>query len=254
MKKTIIPKIIKTLAVGLLLSACGKEGIMLYKEAPGIYFNSNATTYSFVENVRNLELGCDTVNIPVLVTGSAVDFERVVDMAVATEDTLLTAESSMYDILGGSIAPGEYSGVIKVQINYIPALDDSVYVACFKLNATKDFPVTDLNQTHFLLSITNKLTQPANWSRLQPTFGNYSNSWYKFILETTGLSSIPYWNSLGSADPANPDPERWTMTYNELKAWAAMVKVALTDYNNQHPGNPLRHEDGEYVGQVVSMP
>ena len=28
----------------------------------------------------------------------------------------------------------------------------------------------------------------------------------------------------------------------------------LTEYNNEHPGNPLKHEDGEYKGQPVTMP
>ena len=44
------------------------------------------------------------------------------------------------------------------------------------------------------------------------------------------------------------------MTGTEVKAYAALVKEKLTEYNNERPGNPLKHEDGEYKGQPVTMP
>lgn len=232
--------------------SCSKESIQLYEQAAGIYFNGSSTTYSFVENIKNIEIGCDTINIPLLITGKAVDIEREVKVKLAVEDTI-TANENMYEILSGSIPAGEYQGYLKIKINYTPLLDDSIYVTKFKLVETVDFPVIDLNKTTYKLYITNKLTQPANWGRLQSLFGNYSNSWYRFILETTGLSSIPYWSNKGSEDSSNPDPERWPMTYNEVKAYSLQVKEALQKYNNQHPGDPLRHEDGEYKGQVITM-
>ncbi|OKZ39650.1 MAG: hypothetical protein BHV82_14405 [Odoribacter sp. 43_10] len=111
-----------------------------------------------------------------------------------------------------------------------------------------------MNGRVFSLYITNKIGRPANWSQLNNYFGEYSDSWYRFILDATGLPSLPYWSPRGSADPNNPDPERWTMTGTEVKAYAALVKEKLTEYNNEHPGNPLKHEDGEYKGQPVTMP
>lgn len=69
-----------------------------------------------------------------------------------------------------------------------------------------------------------------------------------------GFPPSPIGLPRGSADPNNPDPERWTMTGTEVKAYAALVKEKLTEYNNEHPGNPLKHEDGEYKGQPVTMP
>ena len=181
--------------------SCSKEKVTLYTEAPGIYFNGFSTTYNFTEHHENVEIGCDTVNIPFLITGSAMDKERVIKVRLSPEDTI-TAEESMYE----------------------------------------------------LLYITNKIGRPANWSQLNNYFGEYSDSWYRFILDATGLPSLPYWSPRGSADPNNPDPERWTMTGTEVKAYAALVKEKLTEYNNEHPGNPLKHEDGEYKGQPVTMP
>ena len=49
--------------------SCSKEKVTLYTEAPGIYFNGFSTTYNFTEHPENVEIGCDTVNIPFLITG-----------------------------------------------------------------------------------------------------------------------------------------------------------------------------------------
>ena len=182
-----------------------------------------------------------------------VDKERVIKVRLSPEDTI-TAEESMYELLSGSVSAGSYQGQLQVKINYSPLLDDSVYVTRLRVVATEDFPVTDLNGRVFSLYITNKIGRPANWSQLNNYFGEYSDSWYRFILDATGLPSLPYWSPRGSADPNNPDPERWTMTGTEVKAYAALVKEKLTEYNNEHPGNPLKHEDGEYKGQPVTMP
>jgi len=75
--------------------SCSKEKVTLYTEAPGIYFNGFSTTYNFTEHPENVEIGCDTVNIPFLITGSAMDKERVIKVRLSPEDTI-TAEESMY--------------------------------------------------------------------------------------------------------------------------------------------------------------
>ena len=44
------------------------------------------------------------------------------------------------------------------------------------------------------------------------------------------------------------------MTLYEVKAYAAMVKVALDNYNRKHLQNPLTREDGPEKGKPVIMP
>ena len=252
MKNIFLNKIIWLALAAMSFASCQKDEVDLYQQNAGIYFNGRTLTYTFVENIPNFKLGADTVNLPLLITGEAVDHDRIVEVVEAVEDTI-TASKDMYEVLGGVVKAGEYKGFVKVKINYVPAMDDSVYVTKFKLRSSDEFPVTDLNHVVYKLYMTNKMTQPSNWIRLRSTFGEYSNSWYHFILETTGLSSIPYWSYRGSADPRNPDPERWTMTRNELDAYKALVKEALAKYNNAHPGDPMKHQDGEFKGTVITM-
>lgn len=237
-----------------LFSSCEKEGVTMYEESPTVYFGESYRTYTFVENMEHITIGYDTVKIPLQISGSAVDRNREVIMEVATDDTLHTATADMFSIAKGSIPANEYKGYIPIRINYSSALDDSVYQIRLKLVANADFPGVDLLNRTFTLALTNKITEPSNWSRIKNYFGPYSNSWYRFILETTGLTSIPYWSTNGSIDKNNPDPEKWTMTLYEVKAYAAMVKVALDDYNRKHPQAHLIHEDGPEKGKEVSMP
>ena len=240
--------------MAFLFSSCEKEGITMYEESPTVYFGEASRTYTFVENMDRITIGYDTVKIPLQISGSAINRNREVVMEVASNDTLHTATADMFSIGKGSIPANEYKGYIPIRVNYSTVLDDSVYQIRLKLVMNTDFPGVDLLDGTFTLALTNKITEPSNWSRIKNYFGPYSNSWYRFILETTGLTSIPYWSTNGSIDKNNPDPEKWTMTLYEVKAYAAMVKVALDDYNRKHPQDPLKHEDGPEKGKPVTMP
>ncbi len=252
MKKKILIACI--LIASILLGACNKEGVIMYEENPTVYFGEKFRSYTFVENIEKIEIGYDTVKIPLQISGSAVDYDREVLAEVAQGDTLHTATSDMFNIIKGYIPANEYKGYIPIRVNYSTALDDSVYVIRIRLAPNKDFPGVDLAGITFPLSLTNKITQPSNWSRLKPYFGPYSDSWYRYILKVTGLTSIPYWSTNGKADRYNPDPDKWTMSVYEVKAYAAMVKDELDKYNQKHLNNPLIHEDGPEKGKPVVMP
>lgn len=237
-----------------LFSACNKEGVTMYEESPTVYFSEATRTYTFVENMEHIEIGFDTVKIPLQISGSAINRNREVIMKVMSDDTLHTADENMYSFGKGYIKANDYKGYIPIRVNYSPALNDSIYRIRLKLVANADFPGVDLESRIFTISLTNKITEPSNWNRLKNYFGPYSNSWYRFILEKTGLTSIPYWTTNGSLDKNNPDPEKWTMTLYEVKAYAALVKVELEDYNRKHPQDHLKHKDGPEKGKEVIMP
>ena len=240
--------------LGLLVHSCEKDEINQYEQSPTVYFSEYSRTYTFTENLDKLSMGFDTLRIPLQISGFATDYDREVAMEVVADDTLHTAEADMFSIGKGRIPANQFKGHIPLRINYTPALDDSIYKIRVKLVPTTDFPGVDLEGHKVTISITNKMTEPSNWPRIRRYFGPYSNSWYRFILEATGLTSIPYWSYNGSNDPRNPDPERWTMTMYELKAYVNLVKVKLEEYNRKHPKDHLKHLDGPEEGKEVVMP
>ncbi len=252
MKKSII-LLNFTLIILSMASSCKKDEPLLYKQEAGVYFSNKETVYSFVENIANKQLGSDTVNVPLMVTGFSSDKLRKINVDIV-KDSLSTASDDMFKVIAAEVPAKSYLGYVTIKINYSSVLDDSIYVARIKLRSSEDFPVIDLNEATYSVSITSKFTRPENWTRLKSSFGEYSNSWYEFILKVTGLKSLPYWSTNGSADPKNPDPKRWTMKYVEMRAYAAFVKFELSKYNNSHPGKPLAHSDGPEMGKPVVMP
>ena len=240
--------------LGFLVHSCEEDEIEQYQESPTVYFSEYSRTYTFAENLDKLNAGFDTIRLPLQISGSATDYDREVAMEVVSDDSLHTAEENMFNIGKGSIPANMFKGHIPLRVNYTPALDDSIYYIRVRLVPTTDFPAVDLEEHKFTISLTNKMTEPSNWHRIRRYFGPYSNSWYRFILETTGLTSIPYWSYNGSADPRNPDPDRWTMSLYELKAYVNLVKEKLDMYNRKHPHDHLKHLDGPEEGKEVVMP
>lgn len=234
-----------------LLAGCEKEEIGEFRSGDGLYFTNAISTYNFTENYDHQLLGRDTLNILVSVTGNASETDREF-LVEPVKDSLYTAEDGMYELLPGVVKAHEFQGTVPVIIYYSKKLDDSVYVARIKLKGNEYFPDENLFDKNYSVQFSNKISMPENWSRLKSRFGDYSNSWYAFILRTTGLAYIPYWSSPTSTN--NPDPKRYWMNYNDLAPYVSQVKVAWTDYNNAHPNDPMLHEDGEKKGKPVIMP
>lgn len=240
------------LALASVFAGCSKDNIMMYKQDATIYFSGGETKYTFVENQDKLSQGYDYVVIPVKVSGFALDKDRTFNIAEDKTDTLHTAEAGMIEFESGIIPANSYVGSVRVKINYKKVMDDSIYVSRVKMIPNDDFKTLNLNFGHYSISFGNIISIPENWSRLKTYFGNYSNSWYAFMLRTSGLPSFPYKYTTGAADKA-PDAARWPMTIHEVQAHAAVVRDSLNKYNERNPLKNLKHEDGEFKDQLVKM-
>lgn len=136
------------------LTGCDKREIMLYEQRAGVYFSLNNQAYSFLENVG------DTVHvlrIPVTVTGSASDKDRIVKASLPDVDLNTTAEDDQYTIGDGIVKAGELSGFVDLTLYNDDRLKDSTYVVALELRPSEDFPEIRLNRRTFTVSFTNKL-------------------------------------------------------------------------------------------------
>lgn len=240
---------IRNYMMGLLLlsamfTACQHEDIMLYQQNPGVYFEASDYSYTFLEHPDSTS---KLLRLSVDITGSQVDYDRTFTVARPEVDTITTAEDDQYRIGTGIVKANEYNGYVEIEVFRDERLNDSIYEVALEILPGKDFPEVRLNKTIMRVSFTNKVIQPANWDRLKVFFGSaFSTSWWTFICEVTGRASLPYW-------PSHADTETWWMSREEVIAYAAMVRLALDEYNGKHE-EPLTHDDGEYVGQPVTMP
>nr|WP_121272086.1 DUF4843 domain-containing protein [Pedobacter schmidteae] len=88
------------------------------------------------------------------------------------------------------------------------------------------------------IELTDRLSRPAAWTDFMTStyFGKYSVTKHRFMIEQTG--------------------ERWDQDFmkeilqrgsTSLIYWQGVLKTAVTNYNNAHPGSPLKDEFNELV-------
>ena len=100
-----------------------------------------------------------------------------------------------------------------------------------KVAANSDFQLGEVNNLWRKIIFTDRLSKPANWGFV----GDYSVVKHQFMIETTGQK----WDQDFFLEIL---PE-----YGLLQFWVGTLKTNLINYNNAHPGNPLRDENGDLV-------
>jgi len=230
--------------VPLMFSACQKEEIMLYEDDPGIYFTLPTYSYSFTENAG---AQTKTIYLPVKLSGSIKDYDRVFDIEAVYDDKT-TVTNAIFEIKQGVVPKNSFDGSVAVVLKRNTTVDTSIVNLNVKLIGSNELK-PQMAKT-LQVSWTGKIIQPVNWNWLRYYFGTpFSTGWYTFILREAGVSSLPYSGTLSKTDPVT-----WWMSSGQLIAYALKVKEALIKYNALHPGDELKHNDGTYVGQIVTMP
>lgn len=230
-----------------LYYGCDKAETTEYIGRPGVYFNGDAFSYSFTEKPG---IVVDTLLLPIMISGQVVDYDRTVSSIAVADST--TATNDMFRLLEGTVKAGEPTGLLPFEVRYVSDLDDTTVTVKVQLIANADFQELDLAIPSCKVSFTARIIKPFNWSELEGFFGPYSTAWWKFIMERLGRSSLPYWD-MWSPIP-NPDPEKYNMSYYEMANIQQLIRLELDDYNKHSTAGPLKHDDGEYIGQEVVVP
>ena len=133
------------------------------------------------------------------------------------------------------------AGTVHAKVPIIVLRDASLKTTTpklkFKIVVNENFQLGERNKLWRKIEITDRLSQPAQWttSFSQSYFGKYSVVKHSFLIDSTGDK----W-----------DNDFITNLYavgGLLNYYQTVVKTALIDYNNAHPGNPLTDENGELV-------
>lgn len=228
----------------LLLVRCGKDEIELYDEFPSVYFNGSSVSYSFIEKP---EAGHDTIKLPVLIAGLPAGTDRTFQIDVVT-DTNTTAVPGQYQLLNGTVKANEYIGSVPVVLHNYSFLDSAELRLKVKIVDSEDFKAGFVQSMYYLISWTAKMQAPSNWAYLKAYFGEYSTSYYKFIIRVTGRSSFPY-------RIINPETgEYYWKTTAEVEAYSFIIRDSLDKYNADKSHPVLTHDDGKKAGQPVEIP
>lgn len=199
-------------------------------EGPEIYAaGTDSLTFSFVtysEDTQSMVMDVD-----VIVMGNTADHDRTAAVKVVADKT--TASSSDYEMpLTITIPADSAKATLPITLKRSSALQSKSVRLYIEIAESDDFQVGVNEQNHFTLIWNDILTRPTNWDDLEEFFGTYSDVKYRFMIENAGgISEF-------DAD---------TMSWAQLNSLKIKFQNALNAYNDAHPGNPLRDDDGVLI-------
>lgn len=223
-------------AVAMALTACSvddftyQDTARVRLEGPEIYAaGTDSLTFSFV--TYSAETQQMEMDIDVLVMGNTVDYDRTATISVVSDKT--TATSDMYDMPQTITIPADSAkGALPITLKRSDVLQEKAVRLCIEVIASNDFQVGVEEQKQFTLIWSDIITKPKNWDDLAEFFGSYSNTKYRFMIE----------NSNGVSEFDSDE-----MSWAQLQSYKIKFQNALDDYNEAHPNNPLKDENGVLV-------
>ncbi|MGE8428601.1 MAG: DUF4843 domain-containing protein [Sphingobacterium sp.] len=140
--------------------------------------------------------------------------------------------SNAYRIAGDSV-----HARVPIVILRDPELKQKTINLGFQLVINNNFKLGENSKLWRKLQITDRLSKPNNWSTsvTQYYLGTYSVRKHQFMIETTD----DRWDDIFFTE---------VFSAIDLSSYyKSVLSSALIDYNNAHPGNPLKDENGELI-------
>ena len=164
------------------------------------------------------------------VMGEAAATDRTAKLAI--DRTLTTANDDQYVFPETVTIPaGKLEAPFIVTLKRADLTSGTVSLY-FRVVETNDFKVGVIEQNHFCIKWNDTLSKPKNWdTELLEFFGEYSLVKYRFIIDTIGFGEF----------------SATSMSWSELTNYKIIMKTALDEYNDAHPGEPLKDENGLLV-------
>lgn len=221
------------LGVLFVLSACEEEEIMTFDTSKAaINFDGSSFDYTFLGNPESEYIQ----EIDVKIVGDTASYDRTFNVEII--DSTTTANTGQYEILEGTVKAGEFDGTLSVKLYNSEELKDTALTIGMRLVDSEDFNVGTIEYNQFKLSFTDKIVVPP-WSYIRYFFCSTSSTeCYRIFVQVTGLTKF---------------------TSTEYRAYGAAGAQALAtqfgDYikqwNQDHPDNHLKHDDGTRAGEDI---
>lgn len=218
------------------MASCTNDDFLYQDQArvrlagPKIYTSgTDSLNFSFVTVASGID--SKTLNVDVYVMGTATNRDRTASISIDSHKS--TATSDMYEVPASVTIPADSThAVLPVVIKRTDAiLTKSVYLYIQVAEST-DFAPGVNEENHLMLIWNDKISKPNNWDDLTEFFGEYSDTKYRFMLETlTGVGEL------------NADTMSWAL----LMSYRIKCQGALDTYNAAHPNAPLTDENGNLV-------
>ena len=213
------------LSIIIMGTSCQKDDYLQY--------DSNYASLRFVYSasgndsiVYSFALHPDTeegiVEVPFKLIGLATSVNRTVGVEVVSTGT--TAKDN-FIIENCELPADAIEGTLKVRVKKTDNLDAQNLSLVVRLCENNHFSAAPIDEDTYRIVLTNQLIKPTGWP-----FGEYSSVKHQFVIKVTGIAT---------------DYNKWNNS-DRIYYTGILVK-ALYEYNKEHPGEPLKDENGLLV-------
>jgi hypothetical protein len=226
------------LLASTMIAGCKKDEPMAFKAESAVNFNLvnklYSVDYSFLTNPEPEFVQ----EVPVTILGDTTGYDRTFNVEVVN-DSVTTATPDLYEIIGGKVDAGHFTGKLQVKLKKSAALDSSTASIKVRIVDSEDFNSGNLESREFVINWTNKIIVPA-WSVYLRTYITPTRSTvaFRIFMQLSGLTQFTAaeYRILGVAGS-----EALGTKYGDyIKQW-----------NKDHPNDILRHDDGTNVGEPI---
>lgn len=238
-----------------LFASCKKEQGMIFDDIARIQFGQSPAqfykpqfdlddtlkTKTFVYDPEDVVR--DTVYFDIYTLGKVSESDRSftikqeeipgVNNAVAGKHYVAFDDPSVKDLY--VIKAGTAHSKVPVIVLREPSLKDTSVKLKMVIAPDENFQPGEPAKLWRRVEFSDQLTMPNRWPMMEGFFGKYSKVKHQFFIDVTGEK----W-----------DDELFDEFYASISLmnyYRTVVKTALVDYNNAHPGKPLTDEDGDAV-------
>lgn len=215
-----------------------------FQNIPGVIDNEHADSLKFETFYYTPEvIKQDTVFFDVYTIGAVEKFDRPYHLRQIQVSGVDNAEAGKHYVgFDDTTLKNHY--VIKADSVHarVPIiilrnsdLKNKTITLSFELVANDQFLLGDATKLKRRLVYTDRLSKPNAWTELYSEyfFGLYSVRKHAFMIESTG--------------------EKWDQNFiselslDKINYYKIVLAIALIDYNNEHPDEPLHDEHGELI-------
>lgn len=233
MRKNIFIALVAMLA----MASCSSDEDFFYRDEARIRLvgpelwtaGSDSLTFSFVTTTSDTRE--TTMSVEAQIMGNVADHDRTA--AIEIDQAGTTASADLYSVPTSVVIPaGKAAGSFDVVLRRSQQLTTKAVRLRIKVASSADFLVGVNEENHLTLIWNDMVSRPKNWESLEEFYGTYSDTKYRFMIET----------ALGKGDFISE-----SLTWAQLQSFKIMFQNALNDYNAAHPGSPLTDENGNLV-------
>ena len=239
MKNILLAGVMVYMGISLLVS-CQEEGLVVNgNDISYINFNKNLTK-------DTTRICFEIYPLEVAIFGKIQD--KDLDFTVSLDENMSTLPVSQCILPEKCVfKSGQLLDTIYVKIKNSPDLKTSTKYVALRINAEGEVGEGVATYSRAIIAVTDRLVKPDWWDFKDMYDGQYSTVDYYYLGFYSETKYRMYLEILKENDELFDGKDKV-----KLRKYSLLLKYEVAEYNELHPGDPLRDEKGELIEVPVA--